>query len=86
MHRRGDLNSREPGLWAKTERALLKLTWNDVTGIHGILILNEAEAVHQLDLRDLSGAMGTEVCLDVGLGDFFRKMVSLAIREPDGGS
>jgi hypothetical protein len=41
----------------------------DVTGIHSIFILDEAEAVHQLDLRNLTGAMGTEVFLDVLFGD-----------------
>lgn len=41
----------------------------DITGIHGILIFDEAEAIHQLDLRNLSGAMGTEVFLDILFGD-----------------
>lgn len=51
----------------------VELTWNDVASVHGILILNEAEPVHQLDLCDLSGAMGTKVRLDVGLGDFLQR-------------
>lgn len=42
----------------------------NITGIHGILIFNEAEAVHQLDLGNLSRAMGAEVFLDILFGDF----------------
>lgn len=42
----------------------------NITGIHGILIFNEAEAVHQLDFGNLSGAMGAEVFLDILFGDF----------------
>ncbi len=42
----------------------------NITCIHGIFIFNEAEAVHQLDLGNLSGAMGTEVFLDILFGDF----------------
>jgi hypothetical protein len=42
----------------------------NITGIHSILIFNEAEAVHQLDLGNLSGAMGAEVFLDILFGDF----------------
>jgi len=42
--------------------------WNDVTRIHGIFILNEAEAIHELDLGDLPSAMGREVILDILLG------------------
>jgi hypothetical protein len=44
------------------------LTRNDVAGIHRVLILDESEAVHQLDLSDLAGSMGLEVSLYVGLG------------------
>jgi len=46
----------------------IRLTWNDVTRVHGIFVLNEAKAVHQLDLSDLAGAMGLKVCLDVRFG------------------
>ena len=45
-----------------------QLTWNNITGIHGIFILNEAEAIHELDLGDLAGSMGLEMGLNVGLG------------------
>lgn len=60
----------------------MELTRNNVARIHGILILNEAEAIHELDLRDLAGAMGTEVSLDLGLGDFaLGNRVSVAIQK-----
>lgn len=45
-----------------------KPTWNDIPGIHGVLVLDETEAVHKLDLGNLSGAMGREVRLNIGLG------------------
>lgn len=47
----------------------VELTWNDVARVHGILIFDEAKAIHQLDLCDLASAMGTEVSLDIGLCD-----------------
>jgi hypothetical protein len=43
-------------------------TWNYVSSIHGIIILDEAEAVHELDLDDLSSAMLGKVGFNVGLG------------------
>jgi hypothetical protein len=48
----------------------VKHTWNDITGVLGVLPLDEAKAVHQLDLRDLASAMFQEQGLDVGLGGF----------------
>lgn len=45
-----------------------QLTRNDIASIHRVLILDEAKAVHHLDLSDLPGAMGREVGFDVGLG------------------
>lgn len=41
---------------------------NNVTGVHGIVVFNETEAVHELDLGDLASAMGLEVSFDIGLG------------------
>ena len=52
----------------------VKLTRNDVTRVHGILVLDEAKAVHQFDLSDLTGAMGLEVALDFCLGGIARKI------------
>ena len=45
-----------------------RLTGNDVAGVHGVFVLDEAEAVHELDLGDLTSSMAGEVVLDVGLG------------------
>ena len=45
-----------------------RLTGNDVAGVHGVLVLDEAEAVHELDLGDLTGSMAGEVVLNIGLG------------------
>lgn len=60
----------------------MELTRNDVTRVHGILVLDEAEAVHELDLRDLAGAMGAEVSLDLSLSDLiFGVRVSVAIQK-----
>jgi hypothetical protein len=53
------------------------LTRNDVAGIHSILVLDETEAVHQLDLSDLSGTMGIEVGFDICLGRCIRKNASV---------
>ena len=44
-----------------------ELTRNHITGIHRIIILDEAEAVHELDLGDVTSAV-LEVALDVFLG------------------
>lgn len=46
------------------------LTWDYITGIHGIFVFNEAEAVHELDFSYFAGAMGGEVCFDVGFGSW----------------
>lgn len=45
-----------------------KLTWNNIASIHSILILNEAEAVHELNLCDLASSMSLEVSLNICLG------------------
>ena len=51
-----------------------RLTWNDVARIHGILVLDEAKAIHELDLDNLTGAMGREVCLDIIFGGCRRRV------------
>lgn len=43
-------------------------SWDDVTRVHHVLVLDEAEAVHELDLGDLAGAMGAKVARDILLG------------------
>lgn len=49
-----------------------QLTRHNVTGVHGILVLDEAEAIHELDLDNLAGAMGRKVGLNIGLGSYRR--------------
>ena len=49
------------------------LTWDDIPGVHGILVLDETEAIHELDLGDLASAMRGEVRLDIGLGSWCRQ-------------
>jgi len=53
------------------------LTRDDVTRIHGVLVLNEAEAIHELDLGDLASAMGLEVGLYFGLGGIAGKVAQI---------
>lgn len=43
------------------------LTWYDIARIHRILILDEAEAIHELNLGDLTRAMSVEVVFNIGL-------------------
>ena len=43
-------------------------TRNDIASIHSILVLDEAEAVHELDFGNLSRAMSVEVGFDISLG------------------
>lgn len=47
-----------------------QLTRNDIASIHCVAVLDEAEAIHELDLSDLTGAMGLEVVLNIGLGSY----------------
>ena len=49
---------------------MVGLTRNDITGIHGILVFDESEAIHELDLGDLSGAMSVEMGLDISFGSY----------------
>ena len=51
-----------------------KLTRNDVARVHRVLVLDEAEAIHELDLGDLASAMGREMGLDIGLGGIAGKI------------
>jgi hypothetical protein len=47
-------------------------TRNNIAGVHGILVFDEAEAIHELDLGDFAGTMGRKVRLNIGLGDCSR--------------
>ena len=50
------------------ERACRIRTRYDISRIHGVFVLDEAEAIHKLNLGDLACAMSVEVVLDIGLG------------------
>jgi hypothetical protein len=52
-------------------------TRDNIASIHRILVLDEAEAVHEFDLGDLSGAMGIEVGLDISLGSIAREVAQV---------
>ena len=43
-------------------------TWDYITSVHGVLVLDETEAIHELNLSDLASAMGVEMVLNIGLG------------------
>jgi hypothetical protein len=48
-----------------------KPTWDNVSSIHRIIVFNEAESTHELDLRDLTRAMmSVEVIFDFLFGDW----------------
>ena len=53
-------------------------TGHDVTRVHRIFVLDEAKAIHQLDLGNLAGATGVEVVLNIGLGSCITIPVSIA--------
>jgi len=46
----------------------MKLTRDDISRVHRILVLDETESVHELDLGDLASAMGGKMGLNIGLG------------------
>ena len=43
-------------------------TGNNITGIQGILVFDEAETIHQLHLGDLAMVVFRKVRLDIGFG------------------
>ena len=51
-------------------------TRDNIARIHGVFVLDEAEAIHELDLGNLAGAMGVEVVLNIGLGSYSHGPVS----------
>jgi hypothetical protein len=50
-------------------------TGNHIAGIHSILVFDESEAIHELDLGDLSCAMSVEMGLDISLGGCGRSVI-----------
>jgi len=51
-------------------RELCQLTWNDVLRVHGIIILNEAKPIHELNFGDVPSPVGLEMLLDLLLRDW----------------
>ncbi|KAK5626186.1 hypothetical protein RRF57_001901 [Xylaria bambusicola] len=43
-------------------------TWNHIARIHSILVLDEAETVHKLDLGYFTSAVSSEMRFDILLG------------------
>lgn len=60
---------------------MVELTRNDITGIHGILVFDESETIHELDLGDFSGAMSVEMGLDISFGGY-QLLAKLNTRNP----
>lgn len=56
------------------------LTRYDVARVHGIFVLDEAEAVHEFDFGNLASAMSRKVTLNILLGDCTMKVPELAMR------
>jgi hypothetical protein len=48
------------------------LTWDNITRVHGVFVLDETEAIHELDFGDLASTMGREMGLNISLGRFRR--------------
>lgn len=46
------------------------LTWYNIPRIHCILVLDEAKAIHEFDLRDLARAMAIEVIFNILFGSW----------------
>jgi len=46
------------------------LTRNNISRVHRVFVLDEAEAIHDLDLCNFGRAMRAEVIFDVLLGDW----------------
>jgi hypothetical protein len=49
-------------------------TWNHIASIHSILVFDEAKAIHEFDLSNLTSAMSIEVRLNVSLCRVARKV------------
>ena len=61
-------------------------TRDDVTCVHLILVFDEAEAIHELDLGNLAGAMGVEMVLNVRLGSYIQTVQLAMPVSPEGSS
>ena len=52
------------------------LTRYYIARVHGVFVLDKAEAIHKLNLGNLARAMGVEVVLNIGLGSYNHKVRS----------
>lgn len=59
---------------ARLRTGVHDLTWNDVTRVHSVFVLNEAKSVHELDLSDFASSMSLKVGLNLSLGGIARKV------------
>jgi hypothetical protein len=66
--------------WRRIRR-IRTIGWHDVACVHGVLVFDEAETIHNLDFGNLSGAMGGKEGLNIGLGSIARKVPQV---EPGG--
>lgn len=55
-------------------------TWDDVARIHGVLVLDEAEAIHEFDLGDLASSVSLEMGLDVCFGSIAGEVPQIEAR------
>ena len=46
----------------------MRLTRDDISRVHSILVLDKAKAVHELDFGDLARAMSRKVIFDISFG------------------
>jgi hypothetical protein len=51
-------------------------TGNHIAGVHRILVFDKSEAVHELDLGDLSSAMSVEVGFNISFGGYGLSAIS----------
>ena len=48
-------------------KAIVELTWDDVSSVHCVVIFDEAKAIHELHLGNSASSMCFEVFLDIFL-------------------
>lgn len=55
----------------------VRLTWDNISSIERVLVLDESEPGHELDLSDASMSMFPEMLLDVFFSDYSQILVSV---------
>lgn len=64
---------------------MMVLTRDDVTRVHSVLVFNEAETVHELDLGDFAGSVSLKMGLDFGFGGIAGEVAQVEARGGDFG-